>query len=394
MPMPIGYFVPEFPSQTHAFFWREIGAMEAAGAELALYSTRRPDPGACPHAFADAARARTRYVFPPRAGTGLLAGRPARLARAAGYLAGLSETPRRGRAALLPLVAAAADLAADCRRRGIGHVHVHSFANSAHVAALAHILDGLSYSLTLHGDLPVYGRDHAAKCARAAFCVGVTAPLLEQIRGVYDGPVHLIPMGVDVERFRPPDPPRRRDGPLVVLTVARLNRTKGHRYFLQAMARVTGQGHDIRYRIAGDGPHRETLRAEIRDAGLEDRVELLGQVGEDRVLDLLREADLFALTSFGRGEAAPVSVMEAMACGLPVICSAIGGTPAMIEDGRDGFLVPQQDVDAIAAALGRLAAEPDLAAAMAAAARASAVAKFSHTASAARLLDVIRSTGG
>ena len=105
---------------------------------------------------------------------------------------------------------------------------------------------------------------------------------------------------------------------------------------------------------------------------------MLGQIGEDRVLDLLRRADLFALTSVGKGEAAPVSVMEAMACGLPVICSAIGGTPDMIEDGVDGFLTGQEDVDAIAAALGRLAAEPDLVRAMSAAARASAMAKFSH----------------
>lgn len=391
--MPIGYFVPEFPSQTHAFFWREIGAMEDAGEEVVLYSTRRPPDDACPHEFAPAARARTRYVFPPRQGARLLATRPGRVARALSYVARLSETTAGQRARLLPLIAAAADLAADCRRRGIRHVHIHSFANSAHVGALAHILDGLSYSLTLHGDLPVYGRDHAAKTARAAFCVGVTAPLLEQIRGVYAGPLHLIPMGVDVERFRPAGRAAPA-GPLLAVTVARLTYAKGHRFFLRAMRQAVDRGLDVRYAIAGGGPYRKEIEAEIAGLGLGDRVELVGQIGEDQVLDLLRRADLFALTSVGKGEAAPVSVMEAMACGLPVICSRIGGTADMIEDGVDGFLVGQEDVDAIAAALGRLAAEPELVRGMSDAARASAIAKFSHVTSAGRLLAAIREARG
>ena len=199
-------------------------------------------------------------------------------------------------------------------------------------------------------------------------------------------------MGVDVERFRPAEVPRR-DGPLLAVTVARLTFAKGHRYFLRAMRHAVDRGLDIRYAIAGGGPYRDEIEAEAASLDLGDRVEMLGLIGEDQVLDLLRRADLFALTSVGKGEAAPVSVMEAMACGLPVICSAIGGTPDMIEDGVDGFLTGQEDVDAIAAALGRLATEPDLVRAMSAAARASAMAKFSHVTSARKLLAAIREAG-
>lgn len=386
--MTLGYLVPEFPSQTHAFFWREIGAIEAAGEAVALFSTRRPPADACPHAFAEAARARTHYVFPPRPGALAAAAHPGRLAAALGYLAGLSETSPAGRARALPLVAAAADLAAACRARGVDHLHVHSFANAAHVAALARTLGGPPYSLTLHGGLSVYGRDHAAKTAHAAFCVGVTAPLTDEIRRIYPGPVHLIPMGVDVARFRPRGDARP-ERPLTVVTVARLNWTKGHRFVLAAMARARDRGLAVRYLIAGDGPYRAALEGEIAELDLGAQVELLGQIGEDAVLDLLARADVFALTSVGQGEAAPVSVMEAMACGLPVICSAIGGTPDMIEDGTDGFLVAQEDVAAIEAALVRLAAAPDLGAAMAQAARAAAVARFSHVTSAARLLEAV-----
>lgn len=363
--------------------------MEQAGQEMALFSSRRPPADACPHAFAQEARARTHYVFPPRKGLALLATRPGRTFKALKYIAGLGETPWRKRFALLPLVLSAADLAATCREMGVTHVHFHSFANSGHLGALAHILDGLSYSLTLHGDLPVYGRDHGAKTKDAAFCVGVTDPLLEQIKGIYSGPVHLIPMGVDVERFCPEPKARAQGDGLVGVTVARLTWTKGHRFFLRAMRQAIDDGVDIRYQIVGAGTHRAEIESEIATLGLEDRVTLLGQLGEDEVRDLLRKADLFALTSVGKGEAAPVSVMEAMACGLPVICSQIGGTGAMIETGVDGFLVGQEDVDAIAAALKRLATEGDIAAGMARAARETALTKFSHVTSARRLLETI-----
>ena len=389
--MSIGYFVPEFPSQTHAFFWREIEAMEASGEDVVLYSTRRPAREACPHAFAAAARARTHYVFPPRRGWRLMLSRPQRLIAAIGYILGLSEASAVEKMKLFPLIASAADLAVDCRDHGIRHVHIHSFATSAHIGALAHILDDLRYSLTLHGDLPVYGKDHAAKTARARFCASVTAPLLEQLREVYAGQTHLIPMGVDVGRFQPTEKRPAPPSALVAVTVARLTWTKGHRFFLQAMRQAIDEGVQIEYRIAGTGPYADDLKREVSELGLEAQVTFLGQIGEDAVLEQLQHADIFALTSIGKGEAAPVSVMEAMACGVPVICSRIGGTGDMIEDGMDGFLVDQKDVEAIAAAIIRLAGEPDLAPSMARAARESAVEKFSHIFRARQLATAIQS---
>jgi colanic acid/amylovoran biosynthesis glycosyltransferase len=387
MTRPIGYLVPEFPTQTHAFFWRELTAIEEAGTPVQVFSTRRPPPEACPHAFRDAARARTRYLFPPRAtATGVLLRHPLRAARAAAYLLELRETGLAGRLKLMATIPSAADLVAACRSGDIGHVHIHSCANAAHLGALAAILGGLRYSLTLHGDLSVYGTDHGDKMARAAFVSAVTAPLAAEVARVAPGvPNPVIWMGVDCNRFRP-GPSRPAGGTLTVATVARLNRVKGHRFFLQAMADRVARGEDIRYRIAGEGPERAAIEAEIARLGLGDRVEMLGSIDEDAVLGLLQSSDALALTSIGKGEAAPVTVMEAMACGLPVIASVIGGTPDMIDDGHDGVLVPQEDVAAIGAALGRLAGDPALRAAMGQAARATAEARFDRRANARALL--------
>ena len=123
---------------------------------------------------------------------------------------------------------------------------------------------------------------------------------------------------------------------------------------------------------------------------LRDYVTLLGAVDEGVVLDLLHSSDALALTSINKGEAAPVAVMEAMSCGLVVICSIIGGTPDMITDGVDGHLVAQRGVAAITHATRQLATDPEQRAVMGRAARATALEKFDHHRNAALLYDEIK----
>lgn len=391
---PIGYLVPQFPTQTHAFFWREAMALEEAGVPIHFLSTSCPPPDSCPHDFVAAARARTEYLFPPGgAALASLAASPVRTARAMSYVLNLRETPVRERLKMLALVPTAMALVRTARRRGLEHVHIHSCARAAHLGALGHILDGLGYSLTLHGDLPVYGTDHAAKMRHARFVSAVTRPLRQSLEAeIGDGrPYPVIWMGVDTDRFRPaPDRFMRRPSkPFRVLTVARLNLVKGHAFFLRAMAQLREEGIDIDYTIAGEGPAREEIEAEIGRLGLQDRVTLLGSVSETRVSSLLQKTDIVALTSFGMGEAAPVAVMEAMACGVPCLVSVIGGTPDMIEHGWDGMLVPQKDVGAIVDALRELITHPDLLPEMGRHARQTAEAKFDHRQNALKLYKAI-----
>jgi glycosyltransferase involved in cell wall biosynthesis len=108
------------------------------------------------------------------------------------------------------------------------------------------------------------------------------------------------------------------------------------------------------------------------------------------VLKRLKESDVFVLPSFGLGEAAPVSVMEAMACGLPVVCSIIGGTPDMITNGKDGILVEQKDVDGLYSAFKMLLEDVEKRRKLGKEARLRALEAFDYRINAGKLLERIK----
>ena len=396
--MRLLYLVPEFPSQTHAFFWREVLALRALGVDVLVVSTRRPEPGSCRHAFAQTAAEQTLYLFPLEWVSDLLflLSRPFKAIKALQYVAALDESSWAQRLGAALLILPAARLARLAVTRGADHLHVHSFANSAHVAALARILGGCPYSLTLHGDLDVYGRDHVHKTRLANFVTCVTAPLRSQVLsrlGLPASRVHLVWMGVDTGQFKQMNNTARVPGePMRLLTVARLHANKGHRFALRALKQLKGEGVSAAYTIVGDGPAREEIEQEVMALGLSASVKLVGTRSESEVLALLQSSDALLLTSIGMGEAAPVAVMEAMSCGLPVVCSVIGGTPDMISQGEDGFLVGQEDIDAIASCLRQLTERPELAKQLGNAARLRAVRDFDSHALASKLLGLIVST--
>jgi glycosyltransferase involved in cell wall biosynthesis len=138
----------------------------------------------------------------------------------------------------------------------------------------------------------------------------------------------------------------------IVLTVARLNKQKGLEYLITAAARLP----DTLFVIAGEGPDREALEVQARALNAADRVTFLGHRGD--VLELLAACDLFVLPSLSEG--LPVSVLEAMAAGKPVVATAIGGTDEAVLHQETGLLVPPGDPVALATAIRTLLADPGL----------------------------------
>ena len=176
---------------------------------------------------------------------------------------------------------------------------------------------------------------------------------------------------------------------LHLVTVARLNAAKGHIHAIAAVHRARQAGVEIRYSIAGEGPHRQAIASRIRELKLDDHVTLTGTLSEAEVFQLLSKADAFVLSSTGLGEAWPVSIMEAMGAGLPVISSAIGATPEMITPDEDGFLIPQNDEDALFEKIMLLARDLDVRRQIGEAARRTASRRFDVAVTAAALRDAI-----
>lgn len=139
---------------------------------------------------------------------------------------------------------------------------------------------------------------------------------------------------------------KRNPGASIVLTVARLDKQKGHIYLLNAARDVSGAV----FVFAGDGPERVSLEHAARELGVTEKVVFLGSRKD--ISELLRASDIFVLPSLFEG--LPLSIMEAMAAGKPVIASDIGGVRELIKNGETGILVLPGDTEALASAINTL----------------------------------------
>jgi glycosyltransferase involved in cell wall biosynthesis len=137
----------------------------------------------------------------------------------------------------------------------------------------------------------------------------------------------------------------------LMTTVAVLRQPKGIQHMLEALAVILTAVPDAHYLIVGDGDYRATLEAQVADLGLGERVCFAGQRQE--VADLLAASDLFVLPTLT--DALPTVLMEAMALRLPLLATAVGGVPEMVENGLNGLLVSPGTADQLAqAAIGLL----------------------------------------
>jgi glycosyltransferase involved in cell wall biosynthesis len=216
---------------------------------------------------------------------------------------------------------------------------------------------------------------HRAAFHAGAAAVAVSAEVARSFRKAYGtDPAAVIPNGVDLDCYSHPAEGWRRangfdeqDG--LIVSVARLDPQKNPLRLIDAFAR--GLADDARWRLllAGGGGLREDARRHAARLGLGERVHFLG-VRTD-IPDLLAACDLFALAADWEGS--PMAVIEAMAAGLPVVATAVGGVPELVEPGVTGLLVPPGDTAALAESLAALARDPRRRAAFAARARERAV---------------------
>ena len=206
------------------------------------------------------------------------------------------------------------------------------------------------------------------------------------------GKVHVVPNGVESGRFRPATRWRRADDPVVVGFVGSLRPWHGLDGLVRAMALLAADGVPVRLLIVGKGPERERLQALAAELGVADRIEWTGAVPEAEIPQQLGRMDIAvapypALPDF---YFSPLKLFEYMAAGLPLVTTAVGDLPQLVEDGHTGVLVPPDQPAALARAIASLAAEPERRRRLGAAARDRVIERHSWRATAARIQKIAR----
>lgn len=196
--------------------------------------------------------------------------------------------------------------------------------------------------------------------------------LLKQ--GLPERKIVVIPNGLAPELFVKAEPAApRRAGIVRVGMIARMNaRSKNHRLFLRAGARLAAKYANLEFLLAGDGPLRPELEALARELGIADRVSFLGDRRD--IPAVLASMDISVAPS--GSESLSNVILESMAAGVAVVATNVGGTPEIISDGETGLLVPPDGENELAEAMGRFVAQPALRAACAQKSKALAAARF------------------
>jgi glycosyltransferase involved in cell wall biosynthesis len=259
-------------------------------------------------------------------------------------------------------------------------IHAHFAKEATEKARELSFESGVPYSFTAHGyDIhrkPPPDFYERAMAARAVITVSkANAKYIHEVFRVPETHIHVVPCGVDTSYFYPgPETRARSDVPLIVC-VARQVQVKNLPLLLQACALVRDRKVAFRCVLAGDGPVREQLLRQSVTLGLDEIVEMPGALEQSEVLKLWQRATLGVLTSDNEGM--PVCLMEAAACGVPVVATAVGGVPELVQDGVTGLLCSRGDAKALANALELLLTHNEMRRRMRAASRLHAEQHFS-----------------
>jgi len=391
------YVVSLFPCWSETFIAREIAALVAAGADVRILSLKAPSEELV-HPEAERLLGRVRYPLSPG---------PAALRRAAAILAhprALSSLALAlGRALArrpielaksLESVARAVEQLDWARELDPDVIHAHWASYPSTAAMILGRLLGKPFGFTCHAH-DIFVHDHLLQEKLASAAVPVTisrynvAWLAKRVTARARERLSVVHCGVDL-----PNLPFQQDGREedLIVTVGRLDPIKGFDILVDALAELKRQGRRLRCQVIGEGPLRRELQARIDRHGLSELVRLVGARPQDEVRAALCAATIFTLPSVvapnGDRDGIPVSLMEAMAAGAPVVSTRVSGIPELIEDEREGLLVSPHDPRALGQALARLLDDAALRRRLAVAARAKIEREFDAAREANKLLEL------
>lgn len=356
----LAYLFERFPSFTQTFCAREVAALRALGVEAPVFSIRdtRSEP--------------VHQQFPGLGPTTCL---PAKFDE---MLSGDARFRRRARAAQADMTSLwgsesekrriyeALWMENGARSLGVTHVHVHFAGLAARTAFWLNRLAGVTYGVTAHAN-DIFRDEPPERLGQvlgaAAYVVTVSDFsrdfLARQYPAIADR-LFRVYNGIETETFPRAEFP---EGSPLILSVGRAIEKKGFPDLIEACRRLAAAGQDFECVILGGGPLEAPLRESCGD--LAGKIRVLGAVSQEEIRGFLRRARVFALPCVTAADGAmdnlPTVIMEAMACGLPVVSTTLAGIPEMVVEGVTGRLVPERNPGALAEAIAPYLADRELA---------------------------------
>lgn len=364
----IGYVLKVYPRFSETFIVTEILAREAHGDDLTIFALR-PTTDARFHPEIARVQAPVKWVPRPLKPSELWAQLTSTL---------LEGDLAEAFAALLPEiadlpgdeVAQGVALAKMAREEGITHLHAHFASLAGRTAWMASRLTGIPYTVTTHAK-DIYHKSVDRNwlrtvCGEADRVIAISRfnySFLEEVLAGTGANISLQYNALELERFpmrendtlTPETSAAAQGRPLKVLAVGRLVPKKGFHDLITAADLARNSGVNLEVTIAGDGELRDALEAQIRELNLGNTVRLIGPQTQAEIRHLLGEADLSVTPCIpaddGNIDGLPTVILEAMACGTPVIATAVSGLPEVVIHDQTGILLQPSQPHSLAAAL-------------------------------------------
>ncbi|MGE3174923.1 MAG: glycosyltransferase family 4 protein [Planctomycetota bacterium] len=357
--MHVGYVLKKFPRNSETFILNEILALQRHGADVTVFSLNRPDDGVYHRGLSELKRPVVYMLGRKPEGV------PAHLkscwdlldSRRDRVWGQFQDLILAQRPDTWSIVNQGLDLALLCKKHGIDRMHAHFATIAAYVARACNALTDIPFSVTCHAkDIyreGVTGDRFRALLKPSDFVVTVCEAnkryILDQhqTEGTLD--LRVLYNGVDVQAFHPGA--REPSAEPTILSVGRLVEKKGFHILFDALAQMKQQGFAPRCEIIGDGEDRDALHEQVRRLGL-DNVVFLGMQTQDQVRAHMATATVMALPCIvgadGNRDALPTVLLEALASGLPILSTPVGGVEEIADFGKAGVIVEPGDVTALA----------------------------------------------
>jgi colanic acid/amylovoran biosynthesis glycosyltransferase len=350
--MRVGYILPVFPALSETFILNALIELLAKGHEVYIFSLLRPKERFVQPEVQRYGLLERTYYLPSYARLGLRLSNP----QLYGTLFNRAYPARRVRSRLYG-VAAADYLSRTIAGLNLDILHAHFYGLTTFVGMLLSERTKLPFTFTCHAvDIFVQPKPRVLRRHMEA-ASGVITPAqynvdyLHNLTGVDKQKIQVI-RSCPLEKLK--IVPRREEG-VTVLTVARLIEKKGIDYGIMAVKEVAQEFPQIEYRIAGAGPLEQRLKTLVKSLDLDRNVTFLGALDSDSVGRELAKATIFLLPCVEANnrdrDTVPNALKEAMCARVPVISTDITGIPELIEDGKEGLLVEQQNVEQLASAI-------------------------------------------